>query len=95
MLAAEIIEPTSSEWSSPMVVVHKENGSLRLCVDYRQLNAVTQPDAYPMPRVDELLDRLRQATYLSTIDLARDYWQVPVAPQDRYKTAFTIWILSV
>ena len=89
MLAAGIIEPSSSEWSSPLVVVHKEDGSLRLCVDYRRLNTVTQPDAYPMPRVDELLDRLGKATYLSTIDLARGYWQVPVSPPDRYKTAFT------
>ena len=61
MLPAEIIEPSLSEWSSPLVVVHKEDGSLRLCVDYRRLNTVTQPDAYPMPRVDELLDRLGKA----------------------------------
>ena len=71
------------------MVVHKEDGSLRLCVDYRQLNTVTQPYAYPMPRVEELLDRLGKAKYLSILDLAWGYWQVPVSPPDRYKTAFT------
>ena len=58
-------------------------------MDYRKLNAVSQADAYPMPRVDELLDNLGQAKYISTVDLTKGYWQVPVAEKDRGKTAFT------
>ncbi len=84
-----IIEPSGSEWASPIVVVKKKDGSIRLCVDYRKLNAATPMDAYPMPQTDELLDKLGDSEYISTLDLARGYWQVPVAEEDRPKTAFT------
>ena len=67
----------------------KKDGSIRLCVDYRKLNSVTPMDAYPMPRVDDLIDRLGNAKYISKLDLSRGYWQVPVAPEDQAKTAFT------
>ena len=89
MLAEGIIEPCTSEWASPVVVVKKDN-TIRLCVDYRRLNAVTRVDAYPMPRVDDILDQVGQARYISTLDLAKGYWQVPVAVEDRPKTAFII-----
>ncbi len=83
-----IIEPSFSEWASPIVIVKKKDGKIRICVDYRKLNANTPMDAYPMPRVDELIDRLGKATYITTLDLARGYWQVPVSEKDRLKTAF-------
>ena len=57
-----IIEPTCSEWASPIVVVPKRNGELRLCVDYRRLNSVSQVDSYLMPRIDELIDRVGKQT---------------------------------
>ena len=84
-----IIEPSSSEWSAPIVVVPKKDGNIRLCVDFRKLNAVTPMDAYPMPRIDELIDRLRKAKFITTLDLARGYWQVPMSRKDREKKAFT------
>ena len=58
-------------------------------MDYRRLNSVSQIDAYPMPGVDELLDRLEKVHFISTMDLTRGYWQVPVAVKDRHKTAFS------
>ena len=84
-----IIEPSASEWSSPIVLVKKKDGTLRMCVDYRRLNSVSQADAYPMPRIDDLIDRLGKAKYITTIDLTRGYWQVPVVEASRSKTAFT------
>ena len=88
MLDQGLIEPSSSEWSSPVVLVRKKDGSVRLCVDYRRLNGVSESDAYPMPRIDELIDKLGKSSFISTIDLTRGYWQVPVAKEDRHKTAF-------
>lgn len=63
-----IIEPVASEWSAPIVPVKKREGSLRLCVDYRQLNQVFRSDAYPMPRVGDLIDRVGKSTCISTLD---------------------------
>ena len=84
-----IIERSSSEWAAPIVLVRKKDGALRMCVDYRRLNAVSRADAYPIPRVDDLLDRLGKAKYITTLDLSRGYWQVPVDDESRSRTAFT------
>ena len=89
MLAAGIVEPSNSEWASPIVLVRKKDGSMRFCVDYRKLNSASEADAYPMPRVDELIDTLGRAKFISTLDLTRGYWQVPVEPNSRPFTAFT------
>ena len=86
LLRAGLIEVSRSPWASPIVLVPKKNRSLRLCVDYRKLNAVTHPDPFPMPRVE---DRLAGAKYITTLDLTKGYWQVPVEEGSREKTAFT------
>ncbi len=83
-----VIEPSTSPWASPIVLVRKKDGSLRFCVDYRSLNSVTKADTYPLPRIDDLLDQLGKSTYFSTLDLASGYWQIKVHPDSREKTAF-------
>ena len=90
MQEAVVIQPSQSPWSSPVVMVRKKDGSQRFCVDYRALNAVTKVDTYHLPRVDDLLDRLGGSRYFSTLDLASGYWQIPVSPGVREKTAFVV-----
>ncbi len=89
MLKLGVIEPSRSPWSSPIVLVPKPDGTLRFCNDFRRLNEVSEFDGYPMPRVDELLDRLGRARYISTLDLTKGYWQVPLTDSAKPKTAFS------
>ncbi|CAM4596764.1 unnamed protein product [Lepidochelys olivacea] len=88
MLALGVIQPSSSPWASPVVLVPKKDGSIRFCVDYRKLNAITISDAYLMDRPDKLLDKLGGAQYLTTMDLTKGYWQVPLDAEARLKLAF-------
>lgn len=88
MIDDGVIQPSNSPWSSPVVLVKKKDGTLRFCVDYRKLNNVTKKDVYPLPRIDDSLDRLRRAKYFSSLDLKSGYWQIEVDERDREKTAF-------
>jgi hypothetical protein len=83
-----IIRPSRSEWSSNLVLVKKKDGSLRCCVDYRQLNERTVKDTYLLPHIDDCLDTLAGAAYFSTFDLRSGYHQVGLHPRDAHKTAF-------
>uniref|UniRef100_A0A9J8D6N2 Gypsy retrotransposon integrase-like protein 1 n=1 Tax=Cyprinus carpio carpio TaxID=630221 RepID=A0A9J8D6N2_CYPCA len=89
MLGMGVIEESHSDWASPIVLVPKTDGSVWFCVDYRRVKAVSKFDAYPMPRIDELLDRLGTARFYSTLDLTKGYWQIPLSPMSKEKTAFT------
>lgn len=88
MAQAGIIEESDSPWASPVVLVPKKDGSIRVCIDYRKLNAITKPDRYPLPRIDDLLHDARSTKYMSTLDLRSGYWQIRVKPEDQEKTAF-------
>lgn len=88
LLESQIIRESSSPYSSPIVLVQKKDGGIRMCVDYRQLNARTRKDAYPLPRIEESLDALTGAKWFSTLDLASGYSQVQMAEKDKAKTAF-------
>ena len=84
-----VIEEAEGEWASPVVLLPKPDGTMRFCVDYRRLNAMTKRDVYPLPRMDDCLDSLGGATVFSTIDANCGYWQVAIDKGDKPKTAFT------
>ena len=89
MLKNKVIRPSTSPWSSPIIMVWKKDGSWRFCIDFRKLNSVTHKDAYPLPRIDETLESLAGPTIFSTLDLASGYWQVELEEPDKEKTAFS------
>lgn len=88
MLELGIIEISCSEWCSPIVLVPKKDGTLRFCIDFRYLNTVSNFDPYPMPRIDDLVERVGRARYITTLDLSKGYWQVALAPDAKEMTAF-------
>ena len=88
MMERGVVEPSTSPWASPVVLVQKKDGSTRFCVDYRKVNDVTRKDAYPIPRIDTTLDTLAGARWFTTLDLLSGYWQVEIDENDREKTAF-------
>lgn len=88
MMEIGAIQPGLSEWSSPLVIVRKPDGSLRLCIDFRKLNNVTRTDAYPIPRPEDCIDRIGKAQYVSKFDLLKGYWQVPLSERAKEVSAF-------
>ena len=89
LLYKEFIRPSTSPWASPMVTVKKPDGSARLCVDFKAINLVTQQEPFYMPRVEEVLESVGKARYISKIDLSKGYYQIPMVEEDICKTAFT------
>lgn len=90
MLKLGVIERSKSPWSSPVCLVHKKDGSYRFCIDFRRLNAVSKKDAYPIPYISAILDRLRNARFISSIDIKSAFWQVPLTESCKEYTAFTV-----
>jgi hypothetical protein len=94
MLEDKIIQPSQSPWNFPFLIVPKKMDAsgrrkYRICVDFRKLNDVTVGDSYPLPNIQDSLDKLVSARYFSALDCGSGYWQVPLADEDRAKTAFS------
>ena len=88
IIDAGLIQASKSPFGAPNLFVKKREGTLRMCVDYRAVNKITIKNRYPLPRIDELLDRLHGAKYFTKIDLGSGYHQIRVKPEDVIKTAF-------
>ena len=91
MMEQGVVEPSTSPWASPIVLVRKKDGGIRFCVDFRRLNQLTKLDEFPLPRIDDTLDLLSGAQYFTTLDLAAGYWQVPMDSASCEKTAFATY----
>ena len=83
-----IVEAAASPWASNVVLVRKKDGSVRLCIDYRRINSITYKDSYPLPLIDNCLTALSGASWFSTLDLRSGYYNIPIAEEDRDKSAF-------
>ena len=83
-----LIVPSDSPWGSPVVLVPKESGDWRLCFDYRKVNDVTIPDSFPLPRIEDCIDKVGSARFVSKFDLLKGYWQVPLSARARKISAF-------
>lgn len=89
MLDVDIIRPSVSPFASPVTIAPKEDGSFRLCTDYRTLNQQTAPIPFSMPRIDSIIDETGGCQVLSRIDFCKGFWQVPLAEDTKLYTAFT------
>src|SRR2546421_375262 len=88
MIKAKRIKESYSPWASPVTLAKKKNNNYKYCIDYRKLNIITKPDAYPLPRIDELLERYQTAKWFTSMDLASGFHQVGMVEEDKEKTAF-------
>ncbi len=90
MLEQGIIEYSTSPWAAPVVLVLKKDETLRLCIDFRRLNDITLKDSFPLPRIDDTLDKLSGAKYFTTLDMESGYWQIELDEESKEKTAFIV-----
>jgi hypothetical protein len=89
LLEQGFVQLSASPWGSPVLLVEKKDGTKRMCIDYRTLNSLTIKNKYPLPRIEDLLDRQKKAKFFSKMDLRSGYHQMKIREQDIPKTAFT------
>ena len=89
LLDNDFIEPSQSDWSSPCILVPKSDGTFRMCTDYyRRVNSVTKTDSFPVPRIDDCIDNIGQAIYVTKFDLLKGFWQIPLTDRAKEISAF-------
>ena len=88
MLKNDIIEESQSNWSSPCILVPKHDSGFRFCTDFRKVNDKTKSDSFPIPRIADCIDQIGNAKYVSTFDMLKGYWQVPLTQRAREISAF-------
>ena len=88
LLDNDFIEPSQSEWSSPCILVPKPDGTFRMCTDYRKVNSVTKTDTFPIPRIDDCIDNIGHAKYVTKFDLLKGFWQIPLTDRAKEISAF-------
>ena len=88
LLENDLIEPSQSNYSSPCILVPKSNGTYRMCTDYRKVNSVTKTDSFPIPRIDDCIDKVGNSKYVTKFDLLEGFWQVPLTERAKEVSAF-------
>ena len=88
LLDNDFIEPSQSEWSSPCILVPKSDGTFRMCTDYIKVNSVTKTDTFPIPRIDDCIDNIGHAKYVTKFDLLKGFWQIPLTDRAKEISAF-------
>jgi hypothetical protein len=88
LLENDFIEPSKSDWSSPCILVPKPDKTFRMCTDYRKVNSVTKTDSFPLPRIDDCIDKIGNAKYVTKFDLLKGFWQIPLTERAKEISAF-------
>jgi len=88
MLEMGIIKEGTSNWASPIILVDKPDGSVRFTIDYRKINAISENDAFPLPRVDDLVEMIGKAKYITKIDISKAFWQIPLSHESQSISSF-------
>ena len=88
LLENDFIEPSQNNYSSPCILVPKSNGTYRMCTDYRKVNYVTKTDSFPIPRIDDCIDKVGNSKYVTKFDLLKGFWQVPLTDRAKEVSAF-------
>lgn len=89
MLDHKLIRPAQSKWCSPVTIVPKPGGSFRFCIDYRKVNSLTKADSYPLPRIEDCIDRVGNSNFISKFDLLKGYWQVSLTERAQEISCFS------
>lgn len=88
LLNNDFIEPSNSNSASPCILAPKHDGSYRMCTDYRKVNSVTKTDSFPIPRMDDCIDKIGSARYVTKLDLLKGFWQIPLTERAKEMSAF-------
>ena len=94
MLDVEALTPSNSAWSNAVVLVHKKDGELRFCIDFRNLNACTKKDRFPLAHIHDAINALRGSRYYTTMNLLSRFWQMPMVQDSKKYTTFTLGMLG-